>query len=212
MTLFLLVYASCLLLSLSDPASLTARLSSRCFKTDSGHLQKFQEMSEVLPNVDPKAALSTVDLVKLLLNHCNSNKEEGKKREEAEIVHTDNKIKAVIDGFGKQLSNVIVAINLYNSDQADRIKDLELKLETQASYQEQLLYSLRSVLQETKVDLKKHKDSCHVNTPVLKCESCDQSFQTIALYEEHICSYNTSRILFSLHVVSVVLFLQASVI
>ena len=197
MTLFLLVYVCCF--SLGGHVTLTANHRNLCVLTDSDHLQEplkvFQDMSEVLPDVDPKAALSTVDLVKLLLNHCNSNKEEGKKRGEAEQVHTDNKIKAVIDGFGKQLSNVIVATNLHNSDQADRIRYLELKLETLASYQEQLLYSIMGSLQDTQIDLNKHIDNCHANNAVFRCDSCDQNFQTSALYEELLQSQHQPDVL-----------------
>jgi hypothetical protein len=58
-------------------------------------------MSELLPgtqsqHVDPKAPLFTTDLLRLLLNHCNSKSEETRKSTEAELLHTDNKIKTVI--------------------------------------------------------------------------------------------------------------------
>jgi hypothetical protein len=140
MTLYLLVYVSCLCLPLHPDKQFP--LSQSCAVPGS------QDKSEILGGketlqVDPKAPLSNKDLVILLINRCNDKSEENRKNTEDERVHTDNQVRAVITGFGKQLSNVIEDVNRNISDQTEKIADLELKLETVVSYCEQLLYTHR---------------------------------------------------------------------
>ena len=121
MTPYLLVYVGCLCV-LRNPG-----------KQFSVPGNQSQDMSELLcgnetQQVDPKAPLSNKDLAILLINRCNDKSEENRKKTEEERVHTDKQVRAVITGFGKQLNNVIEDVNRNNSDQAEWITDLELKL------------------------------------------------------------------------------------
>ena len=133
MSLYLLIYAGCLclLLNLDKELSLPGNHS----------WDMSEPSSEYQRQLDPKAPLSTKDLAILLIDRCNNKSEENKNRIEDERGHTDNQVKAVISGFGKELSKVIEDVNRNTSDQAVRIADLELKLETVVSYCEQLLYT-----------------------------------------------------------------------
>ena len=62
----------------------------------------------------------------LLIDRCNNKSEENRKKTEEERSHTDNQVRAVIAGFGKEISKVIADVNRNTSDQAQRMADLEL--------------------------------------------------------------------------------------
>ena len=215
MTLFLLVYVCCALLSPRDQAS----LSSNQPLTEDAHLlqqdpkllvvcQQHNHPPEphdpkgrgdqssvmsVLPghDIDPKAPLSSGDLVRLLLSHCNSNHEESRKANlniEAELEHTDDKIKTVIIGFGKQLSNVIEGINEQNSAQAKRIADLELKLETVSSYNQELLFSLKNGLHDVLLRIDSDMNSIWAN--LYSCGHCCNPSNSMSSLANHtLCSH-----------------------
>jgi hypothetical protein len=142
MTLYLLVFAACLCLPLHLDKQFAVPQSCAVPRNQSRDMSELIRGNET-QQVDPKSPLSTKDLAILLIDRCNNKAEENRKKTEDERVHTDNQVRAVITGFGKQLINVIEDVNRNTSDQSEKIADLELKLETVVSYCEQLLYTHR---------------------------------------------------------------------
>ena len=126
---------------------------------------------------DPKAPLLTKDLVKLLIKDCHESC--NKRLHEntmAEREFFDSVNKKIIEG----LASVARAVSRNNDSVTERVSNLEIKFETITSYQENLIYDLRSSLQSL------------ASTP-LTCSICEEVFTSQGLLSIHILSTHTHR-------------------
>ena len=196
------ILAIILLLYLSLPASHIHQLSSQHLQPHgkslyyqaslyiSGAKSHAQVMSSRLlaglENVDPKATLSTIDLVKLLTNQCDIKVEESAVLERE---RTESQISAVIDGFAKKINSLIESINRENSSLLDKINDLELRLNTTSSYLEQVIHTSRADTFDALKTLSKEKSKCQClpynpREPV-SCGKCGNTFYNRSNLEAH---------------------------
>ena len=104
-------------------------------------LSQEQEVSDLLKGTqlhisDPKAPLTQTDIAKLLLNHSENRAKQKRDR-------TEYQISLVIEGSTKQIAGVIASTNKDNLANVEKIRGLELKLDTVTKYQEETFYSHR---------------------------------------------------------------------
>ena len=113
-----------------------------CLASDSpSFLSQEQEVSDLFKGTqlhiaDPKAPLTQTDLAKLLLNHSENRAKQERDR-------TEYQISLVIEGSTKQIAGVIASTNKDNLANVEKIRGLELKLDTVTKYQEETFYSHR---------------------------------------------------------------------
>ena len=149
---------------------------------------------------DPKAPLSTKDVVILLMEHCKDCilEERGYIKDlmnEKNDTVVTGLTKGLCDGLAK-LTEVIkeqsIKIADLETSHNSKIKDLELKLETFNSYFENSLNSLGGSLQTGLGAFNSHIKLCHGDNPSNPCQMCDKSLQTNNEAPLHVYDHNTS--------------------
>ena len=128
-------------------------------------------------HLHPKSLLSSEDLVVLLTRQFNKRISEDLKYEKElvkdDLKHerelTDDKIKILADKLGTISELFFNHIKVQN----DKISDLDLKIETLSSYNEQLLHNLKFGLQDTFKSVQYDVWSLH--TQILKVEEAQAS-------------------------------------
>ena len=142
---------------------------------------------------------SSSDLILLITRYCDKMMHENIK-EEGE--HTNEKIKMVI----RELSEVTKHIK----NQDSKLEDINIKIDTMYSYQEQLLFSLKAGLQDTfksvyndieQVQTKVNTIEDQITNPCLPCE---QTFSQPEAYPAHHCSQHSTpqQNMFACHICS----------
>ena len=140
-------------------------------------------------HLDPNTPLSNVDIIKLLMEYCNKTvalhgkKVEEHRREERE--HTNDMLKLVVSGLGGKIDNAITISAENSTILAEKIEEAKLKQETVSSYQEQLIYSLKSGLQDTLHLVEKDTKSLF-DALQSSCQRCAYSFEKTNTLNRHI--------------------------
>ena len=143
-----------------------------------------------ISNVDPKAPLSSSNLLKLIFNECSSISLGWVKHERD---FTDDKIKTVINGFADKINNLIDNVNRENSGLLEKIRELETKLDAANDFIEKKLAepdrrldNLRNSLFTTfnlvQTDMK------YLYSETLTCHVCAIKFPNHTGLQEHIQS------------------------
>ena len=143
-----------------------------------------------ISNVDPKAPLSSSDLLKLILNQCSTISQEWIKHERD---FTDDKLKTVINGFADKINNLIDNVNRENSGLVDKIRDLETKLDATNNFIEKKLAEADSGLDNLRNSLFStfnliQTDMKYLYSETLMCHVCAQRFMTHKDLQQHIQS------------------------
>ena len=139
---------------------------------------------------DPNAPLTTTDLAKLLMNHCNNVTKDCIKHERE---RTEDKINLVIASMTKQIANVIVSKERDNLANKESIKELELKLDTVIKYQEQVFYNHRlETSREIGECTRVLKDVVHDGSSS-PCDVCEKASKTPRDVSEHLTNHSSAE-------------------
>ena len=135
----ILVIVSFLILgSLSNPGKLSDYL----------HQDSSSKMTSTNHETNSSAQATSEDIVRVFLNFCSQEIDAERKHTNAKIVAerelTNLKIVKVMKSMDEKFDAVTNAINQYNPI----LVDLDLKIETVGTYHEQLIYNLKSGLQD----------------------------------------------------------------
>ena len=134
-------------------------------------------------HLDRSTILSQLDVVNLLTEYCNKVVNSCLKSERKE---TDDVIKVVIEKLGDVSETLI---NLIKS-QAEKVTDIDLKIDTTCSYLEELLHNLKKGLYDT-FSLIQH-DMEHMMTKTnTSCKFCGLIFTTQEHLSNHTLTYHT---------------------
>ena len=154
---------------------------------------KVKESMTDLPNdthldvTDPKAPLVATDFAKLLMKHCSTVTKDSIMFERE---RTEDKINLVIEAMTKQIANVIVSKDRDNLANREKIKELELKLDTITKYQEQVLYNHRLETSREIRDKLNHTVYISSNSPG---NIYGKTLQTTCNISEHLTNHSTTE-------------------
>ena len=166
---------------------------------------KFINMSKMISDspsrsIDPKAPPSSIDLAKLLMNDSTDKVRDLeihiKENLKLDRDHNKKVIESVISGMCKRLDGLEQFSIKGNADIASTVNDLDIKMTTVSSYQENLLSSLILRVHELQLELQNHKNSCQTTRETIVCDLCDSVFQSLSSLVSHMLLYHTNTTCF----------------
>ena len=181
--LFLLLYGHC-----SLPLSGSHHNKLACDQ----HYLKYLIMSSDNwgQNADTKAPLSYTDLAKYLMNDSFTKVQELrqniKEDLDADREHNKNVIRTVVTGFCKRL-DTLEGLVRGNADSTEAVKDLDLKLTTISTYNEELIHGLLQKVHNLSNELQQHAQPLQL----IKCGFCGSSFNSSPDLNIHIHQHHT---------------------
>ena len=95
--------------------------------------------------------------------------------------HNKKVVEQVFKGLCKRIDILEKYAVQQSSDHSKQLSDLDLKVETVTSYQEQLINSLADKVQRLHGELKSHKNSCHGVDLTSVCGVCDLIFKSTSI-------------------------------
>lgn len=125
---------------------------------------------------DPTGPASTADIVQLMFKFI-AKQLEAERKLTKELI--DAKIRKVIECLNVKIETVTEVIKRYNPI----LSDLDLKIETTTSYNEQLIYSLKSGLQDALSNIE--ADVKSVSSELQYCQNRSATFDNSSTLEAH---------------------------
>ena len=148
--------------------------------------------SEILGrDVDPKDPLSNIDLAKFLMHDSTSKvrelKESIDERLRLDRINNNKIVEVIVTGFGKRLDVLEGFAIKCKADLKTIQEELDLKLTTLSSYQEELIHSIQSNVHELQHSVK----LCQEMRLSIVCELCGTFFSSHAELSTHLLQHHT---------------------
>ena len=145
--------------------------------------------------VDPGETLSNKDLLQLLLNDSTSKVRDLeiniKENLDLDREHNKKVVEKVVTGLCNRINNFEEFTITSKNDLADSLKDLDLKLTTLCSYQEQLIDKLSNKVYDLTAQLQAHEKTCKSTMDNISCKECNSAFLSLDDYNNHALQHHT---------------------
>ena len=128
---------------------------------------------------DPKETLSGEELLRLLMQYCNEQIRENSKIERQFSKDlTNDKIDVLMKAFRDGIAMVADGFHEHINAQKANLSEVELKLDTFATYLEQLVQTLSQNLETVTGAFNNHIKLCHVASQQHSCQKCGNTLVT----------------------------------
>ena len=168
---------------------------------DHVYLKMPSSISEILGHeVDPKAPLSNIDLAQLLMNDSSTKVRELRDNIK-EVINSDrdhNKIvvQAAVTGICSRLNDLEELVLKCKTDHYNAVEDLDLKLSTITTFEEEHITSLQSKVYGLSLEVQNHKKICQDNSNHNNCVFCGTLFPSKSDLTSHIMYEHTNQACF----------------